>query len=150
MMRRQDCNRSQRGTSLLEVLITMVIIAIGLLGFAGLQTFSLKSNRVSMQRSLATLYAYSALDSIRVNRINVADYAQGFDNTPDCDSDPLGATGVIASDDLALWNQSVACNLPSGQGAIVLNGSTVTISIRWKDGTSEANPFITWSTSSRL
>lgn len=140
----------QTGFSLLEVLITMVVVALGLLGFAGLQTYSLKSNRVSMQRSLATLHAYSIVDSMRANRAAAASYVQAFADTPACPADAPAVTGVVATDDMARWNQAVACDLPSGQGDIAVNGNTVTVSVRWRDGTTAANSWTTWSTSTSL
>jgi type IV pilus assembly protein PilV len=143
--------KKQSGFSLLEVLITMIIVAIGLLGFAGLQTYSLKSNRVSMQRSMATLYAYSILDSMRANAANRNNYVQAFTATPDsCDPTGIAGSGDMATDDMDYWNQAISCNLPQGQGRIAVNGTAVTISIRWKDGTTPDAPYTSWSTNTSL
>lgn len=137
MIRSMHPKNMQRGFSLLEVLITMVILALGLLGFAGLQSYSLKSNHIAMQRSLATMYSYSILDSMRANR-TVA-IANGYNQTmpgaaPACTA-PV-ATGVVVTDDLAYWNNGLACNLPSGMGSITVVGSTATISIKWTENVS--------------
>jgi type IV pilus assembly protein PilV len=66
--------RRQSGFSLIEVLVTMFVIAIGLLGFAGLQAYSLKSNTLATQRSLAAMHSHSIIESIRANMLFRADY----------------------------------------------------------------------------
>ena len=47
--------RRQKGTTLLEVLVSIVILSVGLLGYAGLQTLSMKNNTSAFQRSQATI-----------------------------------------------------------------------------------------------
>ena len=55
----------QRGISLIEVLITVLILAIGLLGLSALQLSSLKNNQSAMQRSVAVLQSYTIVEAIR-------------------------------------------------------------------------------------
>ena len=57
-----------KGFTLLEVLITVVILAIGLLGLAGLQVNGMKNNLSAEQRGLASQLAYDMADRIRGNR----------------------------------------------------------------------------------
>lgn len=143
--------RSQNGFSLIEVLITIVIIALGLLGFAGLQTYALKSNRIAMQRSLATMQAYDIVDSMRANRAAAIasgynqDYVNATCTTPT-------ASGAVAADDLAAWNAAIACALPAGQGKItVAANGTVTIWIKWKESTTAADAYLApWSTETSI
>ena len=59
---------AQRGVTLIEVLITVLVVSVGLLGVAALQTFALQSGNTSYQRSQATNVAYEALDFMRANR----------------------------------------------------------------------------------
>jgi len=135
---------------MIEVLVTFVVIGLGLLGFASLQAYSLKSNRIAMQRSIATMQAYSIMDSMRANRTAAlaSNYNQGY-VTATCDTPT--ATGVVAADDLADWNAAIACNLPSGQGKItVVSSGTITIFIRWKEGMAASDPYVTWSTETSL
>ena len=47
--------RLSKGFSLLEVMVALLVLSIGLLGLAGLQTFSLKFNHQSYERTQATL-----------------------------------------------------------------------------------------------
>lgn len=60
--------RVQRGTSLLEVLIAVLILAIGMLGMAALQSITLKNSNSSSGRSQAVMQSYSLLDTLRLNR----------------------------------------------------------------------------------
>jgi len=56
--------RRQAGLSLVEVLVTMVIVSVGLLGVAGLQLKALKNTYASFQRALATLQAQDLADRL--------------------------------------------------------------------------------------
>jgi|SRR5690554_14693 len=64
VLRRNNAN--QGGFSLIEVLIAVLILAIGLLGVAGVQFFSMQRAMDANLRSLATLHAQSATDTILV------------------------------------------------------------------------------------
>ncbi|MEE4331533.1 MAG: type IV pilus modification protein PilV [Wenzhouxiangella sp.] len=69
MTRKSVVNRrQQRGVTLIEVLITVLVVSVGLLGLAALQTFALQSGNTAYQRSQATNVAYEALDFMRANR----------------------------------------------------------------------------------
>ena len=71
-----------RGFTLVEVLVTVVIFSVGLLGLAGLQATGIKLNHSSMLRSQATLLAYDIVDCMRANQANVADYALTLAGAP--------------------------------------------------------------------
>lgn len=64
--------KTTRGVSLLEVLIAVVVLAVGLLGIARLQTQTLKLNHSAAQRSHAVMLAYSIMDAMRANRAAAA------------------------------------------------------------------------------
>lgn len=71
--------RKAAGFSLIEVLIAILILAVGLLGFALMQTTTLRYTQSSDYRTRATNLAYELLDQMRVNRLSAADYvAAGF------------------------------------------------------------------------
>ncbi len=74
----------QRGTSMLEVLVTIVILALGLLGVAGLQTRLQMSEMEGYQRSQAMILLEDMSHRLASNRNNAADYATGTEA-------PLGA-----------------------------------------------------------
>lgn len=76
MIRRQS---AQGGFSMIEVLIAIVVLAIGLLGFALLQTMNLRYTQSANSRTIATNLAYSLLDQMRTNRLSAASYAATAD-----------------------------------------------------------------------
>lgn len=130
----------QSGSTMIEVLVSMVIIAIGLLGFAGLLTQAMKSSQTAYFRSQATFLAYDIVERMRANRgaaIN-GSYSINYGNAP--------VGGTMAGDDLVDWRTSIGQALPAGDGEVsaVLNGN-VTINIKWNDG-NENTEFITQST----
>jgi type IV pilus assembly protein PilV len=57
----------QRGFTLLEVLVALVVLSFGLIGLAMLQTTSLRFNNDSYMRSQATFLAYDLVDRMRAN-----------------------------------------------------------------------------------
>lgn len=121
----------QRGATLIEVLIAIVVLSIGLLGLAGLQVTSVQSNHSAYQRSQASLLANDLADRMRANRTQaltsayVADYADS--------SSSHTASGTRAEIDLAEWLNNLALKLPDGQGKVEKSGSLVTIHVRWND-----------------
>ena len=118
----------QSGFSLLEVLITVVIIAVGLMGFAGMMVKSAKNNRIAMHRSLATLYAYDIIDCMRVNRTAATTGAYTLTNFGDV---PSGSS--IAASDIDSWQDQLSTALPSGAGKITFSGNTVKVEIQWTE-----------------
>ena len=69
--------RRQRGASLIEVLVTIVILAIGLLGLAGLQTRLQSSEMEAYQRTQALILLNDMASRISTNRANAVSYANG-------------------------------------------------------------------------
>ena len=59
--------RYHQGISLIEILVSILIIAVGLLGMASLQMSSLRGNQGSYQRSQANLFAQDLIERIRAN-----------------------------------------------------------------------------------
>jgi type IV pilus assembly protein PilV len=56
------------GFSLIEVLVTLVVLSIGLLSLAALQIATLKNNNSALTRFEATTHLYEILDRMRANR----------------------------------------------------------------------------------
>lgn len=73
--------RKQAGTSLIEVLVAVVILAIGLLGIAGIQLMSKQSTFDSAQRTTATMLANFIIERVRANPGVLVNYA-GDASTP--------------------------------------------------------------------
>lgn len=118
---------------MLEVLITIVVLSLGLLGFAGLQAYSMKTNRVALERSLATMYAYSIIDCMRANRVQAL---AGSYTLAAFASAQATDHSTVAKDDVHDWLDAVHGNLPNGMGMITVNGTMATIQIRWTENLS--------------
>lgn len=118
----------QRGFTLIEVLVTVLILAIGLLGLAGLQTTALRSNHSAYLRSQATVLAYDIVDRMRANR-NAALAGQYNSSI----GGGASGSGMVATD-LTAWKGNLQAMLPSGDGAIALAaGGRFTITVQWDD-----------------
>lgn len=104
---------TQRGFTLIEVLISMVILAIGLLGLAAMQAMSLRDNQDAYYYQQATLLAYEMQDRIRGN----SDYwsenssATAGQNTK-CNSSPGCSAAEMAANDYGYWKKSVEDTFP--------------------------------------
>lgn len=115
----------QRGVTLVELLITVVILSVGLLGTAALHLVSLRNNVDAHMRSQASALAADIADRMRTNR-NVA---RGGGYTAAVGSSPSGGTQAVA--DVTQWRASIALLLPNGNGSIATNGNVVTITVSW-------------------
>ncbi len=121
-----------RGLSMVEVLVANVVLAIGLLGLAGLQASGLRVGQSSMHRSQAAQLAHDMVDRIRVNLGGAAAYSLGLsDPPPACDQAPSNSVEV-AQCDLRDWRLRLRA-LPGGTGSVGVAGTTVTIVIQWDD-----------------
>lgn len=82
--------RQSQGFTLVEVMIALLILAIGLLGLAGLQIVSTKSNSFSNQMSIATTIAQDSLEALRNLNYSHSDLDVGTHQDP---ANPLKAPG---------------------------------------------------------
>ena len=130
-------NRQQRGFSLVEVLIALIIMSVGMLGIAGLYVQSMQAGRTSMFRHQAVTLAGDVADRIRANpRAGIA-YA-GFGANHNC----IGA-GVdwdesqMAANDILIWDQEALDSLPNGDVIVAfddaVNPPLYTITIQWTE-----------------
>lgn len=127
----------QRGFSLVEVLIALIVMSVGMLGIAGLYVQSLQAGRTSMFRHHAVTLASDVADRIRANpRAGIAYAGAGADNNcvaagNDCDE------ASMAANDIFLWDDQATSSLPNGD-VVVLYDDTVTppvytITISWNE-----------------
>ena len=91
-----------RGFSLLEILVAVLILAIGLLGMAGLQLVATRSVQESFQRSQAILLMQDMVDRINVNRKSARSYDLG---TGYLGTGSSATCGVSADTDCQAWAQ---------------------------------------------
>jgi len=114
----------QGGVTLIEILVSIVIVCFGLLGVAGLITTGLKSTQSSQFRTQASFLAYDIAEKMRINRDEAL---AGQYKTA------VTATNAIALADKAAWQASVGA-LPSGVGTVTMPSvNTYEITIQWDD-----------------
>lgn len=123
----------QRGVSLIEVLVSVLIFSVGLLGLAALQLNSLKANQTASVRSHATFLAYEMGDRMRAAR---GDAQAGFYSLAvgaGLPCKPAEETCLPFQRDLAEWRANLAQQLPNGDGGVVQNGDQFTVIVQWNE-----------------
>ncbi|WGS87946.1 type IV pilus modification protein PilV [Methylomonas sp. UP202] len=126
----------QRGSSLIEILVTMVIVSLGLLGQAGIITVSAKTNHTAYLRSQATLLSYDILERLRLNRASAisGNFNINFASSGDDPSDSVPSGTAIQYVELRDWKSNIENALPLGDGQITVDGGgNVTIVLRWSE-----------------
>lgn len=137
----------QRGFSLIEVLIALIIMSVGMLGIAGLYVHGMQAGRTSLFRHHAVTLAGDVADRIRANPGGAVAYvdvanpsavpgtncvAGGVDCTP----------GEMAAQDKFLWDQQANQTLPNGDVTVGYSNAAVpslyTVTITWNEA--GANP----------
>jgi type IV pilus assembly protein PilV len=129
---------TSRGFTLVETMVALVVLAVGMLGIAGLYVTTLKSGGSAIYRMQAVNLAADLADRIRANRgANVAYAGAGANNncygaaSVDC------SPALMAANDLFVWQQQIVAILPSGVGTVVVPAGTVpftyTITISWTE-----------------
>ncbi|MFQ6023932.1 MAG: type IV pilus modification protein PilV, partial [Acidiferrobacterales bacterium] len=113
-----------------EVLVALLILSIGLLGLAALQTAGLRFNTQSYQRTQAVLNAYDIIDRIRANPggMNASNYDDIDLAYTASGTDCMGATcttAQMADYDIGQWKASLTAVLSQGQGGICRGTLTV-------------------------
>jgi type IV pilus assembly protein PilV len=135
--------RAISGFSLVEVLVALLVLSIGLLGLASLQTFGLRYNQQSYQRTQAVYQAYDVVDRIRANPVGMANTcydtvaagatavagacAGAFKN---CESNTC-TPNELANYDINKWNTANQNLLSQGRGAISTSNVRRTVTISW-------------------
>ena len=136
------------GFSLLEVLVGLIILAIGLLGLAAMQMISLRQNNDAYLRSQATLQAYNIIDRMRANRQHALDGRFVIDFEENASASLPAAINL----DLSNWKESLSTSFPGpGDGAIEMEqNSVVRVTIRWREAREEGAPWQEFTTQSEI
>jgi type IV pilus assembly protein PilV len=130
--------RNERGFTLLESLIALVVLSIGMLGIAALYVEGLRAGRTALFRSTAVTLAADMMDRVRANPAARAAYAGG-PNLNNCINQNNDCTPVeMAQEDIQIWRNDIAARLPPGSasniqftpGVIV---DTYTIQVSWPE-----------------
>jgi type IV pilus assembly protein PilV len=119
------------GFSMIEVLVAVLILAIGLLGVAAIQTTALKNNNSALQRSEATMLAYFMMDAMRANRIVAI--IGSYDLAKTC---VAPSTGSLITNDQNAWITALKSNLGNVSttcGQIICTVNTCNVRVFWDD-----------------
>ncbi|MGI9203345.1 MAG: type IV pilus modification protein PilV [Woeseiaceae bacterium] len=126
--------RGSRGLTLVEILVALVVLSVGLLGLAAMQTTSVKFTTSAYQRTQATALAYDLIDRMRGNRLAALnnDYNVAFQSpVPACGA--FDGTGTLRDQDIKAWRNAMACRLPQSTGSVTRTNDEFTITIQWDD-----------------
>jgi type IV pilus assembly protein PilV len=133
---RNNLKRSS-GFSLIEVLVAMLILAIGLLGLMSLQLLSLQTNTNSNFRTQATIAANDMSERIRANipgfEAGAYDAISFSSNGTECSA---GCSALArAGNDVLEWKEYLTDYLPEGKGEVQNKGisNSLDIKVTWKE-----------------
>lgn len=129
--------KHQSGASLVEVMVAVVILGLGLIGVALLQTTSMRLSQDANHSTIATNLAYEMIDMVRSNRVEAARY-DGISVSPptgterdDCVTSPT--TGTQRDRDAAAWACEMWNAIPGATGTVDVDAGLVTVTVVWSD-----------------
>ncbi len=135
----------ERGFTLTEVLLAIVVMTLGLLGLANLQFQSLRANQDAYHTSQAAFLAEEILERMRGNPVQAlaGRYDLAYDAAGPAPVNCIGSSQTCSPEqlrayDLSDWIATVAQRLPAGVGAISTApgpaaNARVTIRLRWEN-----------------
>ncbi len=139
--------KKQRGFSLIEALVAFMVISVGMLGIASLQTVSLRAGSTAAVRSVAVIKAGEIIERMRANPTQVLSYAinassAGADNGCTDNGTVTACTPAeMAADDIYHWLQDLKAAMPNNGSATVTITppgagdvlSLVNVTINWQE-----------------
>lgn len=118
---------SQKGVGMIEVMVAVLVLAIGVLGVAALQAITLKNSGSSASRTQAAVQIYSMMDIIRADRSNLSAYNTNIYTA----GDGVGPVGTMAG-----WLDGLQVTVsPDALGRVICNAEQMTCSVgvQWND-----------------
>lgn len=116
---RPEIKLAQQGFTLIEVMVSLLIISIGMLGVAGMQTRGMQSGSLATQRLSVIMKVQEISERIRINAAQVDSYNitttnSGLDNQ--CFNGTTCTSAQLAAYDIYLWKQDLLSILPNDPG----------------------------------
>lgn len=124
----------QRGVTLLESMIAIVLVALGVLGILGVQLRTLADTQTAVRRAQAIRLIEDLGERIKANPTSLtaavlANYAAAAsDPSPDCASGCGPAAMALA--DIAQWKANVAATMPLGEATVFIVAPGATTNVR--------------------
>ena len=126
------------GFTLIEILVAMLILAIGVLGIAALQYKGLQYNQDAYFRTQVNMLVYDIADRMRLNSSKAAEYATNVSSYSVPPTKPTGCdetAAVSRANDLLCWKQQLWYALPPGSTADISAAANglYTVTLSWTD-----------------
>ena len=117
----------QKGITLVEILVTVVILSVGLLALAKIQLIASAGTNSAGQRNQAVLIADNIFENMRANREAAIDgkYNISLNET-------VKNGNSMAQSDIYNWKQDLK-TLINGAGSIQVNNGWATVIVQWED-----------------
>lgn len=113
----------QRGATLLEAMIGILIFSMGILALVGMQALAVKQVADAKYRADASFFANQIIGEMWVNRTNLGTYAYGGGGGP-----PVALTNWVTSIQNGLPGITPTVNQPT----VTVAGTTVTVRLFWQ------------------
>lgn len=121
----------QRGVSLVEVLVSVLVVTIGVVGAVGMQATAMRNNQGSYERTQVSILSQSMLDAMRANTTAVT---SGAYNTSGYVCSAAASPGTLAARDVARWVTTLQQQInPDACGSIECTAGACTVNVRWDD-----------------
>ena len=133
----------QQGASLLETMISLFVLAIGILGILAMQAKSMQYNQSAHVYSQAIYLANDLAERIRTNPGSVLSY---LGDVPAADAPAVAACDSVASQcngaqmaaaDLWAWSRRLYTNLPASEATVTQAGDYLAIELSFDDSRAE-------------
>ncbi|WP_306565477.1 type IV pilus modification protein PilV [Aquabacterium sp.] len=133
----------QRGATLVEVLMAMLLMSFGVLAMTAMQAHAIQHSQTTESRARATLLAHDLADRMRANTAPVGDW-EAYDLTASaapaappladaCQGSAVCTFDEMAAADLAQWQQQLANSLPQGRGHVHTVGTQADVWVIWDE-----------------
>lgn len=128
--------RHVRGIGLIEVMVSVMVLSVGLLGIAAMQSMALRGGQGSLESTQAVMATNSILEAIRANRAQ----ANSYNMVKTCTAPTAG--GTIAGADKAAWITSLKTTIGTAGDTTTCgqiancdsaNATNCTITVFWDD-----------------
>jgi len=122
----------QQGFSLIEVMVSVLILGVGLLGIAAMQALALRGGQSSLESSQAVMQTTSIVEAMRANRLNAASYVGAMACAPG------GGAGLVAND-LAAWINAMKNTIGNADDTTTcgriesLGSNRYRVTVQWDD-----------------
>ncbi len=135
--------RMQRGSSLIEVVVALFVLAVGMLGVLSMQVKSMQFNQSAYYYTQAVYLANDILENMRSNKQLVSGYLINLDENPpvaelNClDSNVTCTPAQMRDYNLNQWRANIEKTLVSGRSSVENNGNYFTITVQFDDSRGE-------------